>query len=244
MHYHWNWGVLFALSPDGNATYISLLLSGLSWTVTTAICAWVLAFVFGSIVGVMRTLPSRAAERLGFAYVEFFRGIPLIVQLFVWFFVVPDLLPAEWGMWVKQLRYGPFYTSVIGLAFFTSPRVAEQVRAGIQSLAGGQMRAGLAMGLTLPQTYRYILLPLAYRIILPTLTSEMLNCLKNTSVALTIGLMELTAQARAMQEFSFQVFEAFSVATLIYLLLNLVVVAGMRIVEHSTTIPGTVAQAR
>lgn len=244
MHYHWNWGILFALSPDGNATYISLLLSGLEWTVITGVSAWVLAFIFGSIVGVMRTLPSRAAERLGFVYVEFFRGIPLIVQLFVWFFVLPDLLPAEWGSWVKQLRDGPFYTSVIGLAFFTSPRVAEQVRAGIQSLAGGQQRAALAMGLTLPQTYRYVLLPLAYRIILPTLTSEMLNCLKNTSVALTIGLMELTAQTKAMQEFSFQVFEAFSVATLLYLLLNLAVVAVMRVVEHGAAIPGTLAKAR
>lgn len=244
MHYHWNWGILFALSPDGNTPYIDLLLSGLEWTVITGVCAWVLAFILGSIIGVLRTLPSRTAERLGFVYVEFFRGIPLIVQLFVWFFVLPDLLPVEWGSWIKQLRNGPFYTSVIGLAFFTSPRVAEQVRAGIQSLAGGQLRAALAMGLTRPQAYRYVLLPLAYRIILPTLTSEMLNCLKNTSVALTIGLLELTAQTRAMQEFSFQVFEAFSVSTLLYVLLNLVVVAGMRVVERAAAIPGTLAKAR
>jgi glutamate/aspartate transport system permease protein len=116
--------------------------------------------------------------------------------------------------------------------------VAEQVRAGIQSLPRGQRMAGTAMGFTTYQTYRYVLLPNAYRIILPPMTSEFLNNLKNTSVALTIGLLELTARARSMQEFSFQVFEAFTAATILYVIINLVVVTAATFLEKAVAIPG------
>jgi glutamate/aspartate transport system permease protein len=101
--------------------------------------------------------------------------------------------------------------------------------------------AGTALGLTMPQAYRYVLLPQAYRIVMPPLTSEFLNIIKNSSVALTIGLMELTARARAMQEFSFQVFEAFTAATIIYILVNIVVVLGMRWLERKVAVPGLIA---
>jgi glutamate/aspartate transport system permease protein len=129
---------------------------------------------------------------------------------------------------------------VVALGFYTSARVAEQVRAGILSLARGQGMAALALGLTQPQAYIYVLLPMAYRIILPPLTSEFLNIIKNSAVALTIGLMELTGRSRAMQEFSFQVFEAFTAATLIYMFLNLIVVTGMRWLEKRMAIPGLI----
>ena len=244
MNYHWNWGILFQPSPEGQGTYLDMLLMGLAWTVVTAICAWIVALVFGTMVGVARTLPSKWAERLGFAYVELFRNIPLVVQLFLWFFVLPELVPVDLGRWLKQLPNAPFYTAVIGLGLYMSARVAEQVRAGIASMAKGQRRAALAVGLTLPQSYRYVLLPMAYRIILPPLTSEFLNTIKNTSVALTIGLLELTSRARAMQEFSFQVFEAFTVATVIYLLVNLLVVVAMRRLERSVAVPGYLVGAR
>jgi len=242
--YNWNWGILFQPSPEGQGTYLDMLLLGLAWTVATGICAWILALIFGSIVGVARTLPSKTAERLGFAYVEFFRNIPLVVQLFLWYFVLPELVPTAWGSWLKQLQYAPFYTAVIGIGLYMSARVAEQVRAGIGSMARGQRQAALAVGLTLAQSYRYVLLPMAYRIVLPPLTSEFLNTIKNTSVALTIGLLELTSRARAMQEFSFQVFEAFAVATVMYLVLNLVVVVAMRRLERSVVVPGFIAGAR
>jgi glutamate/aspartate transport system permease protein len=127
---------------------------------------------------------------------------------------------------------------VLCLGFFTSARVAEQVRAGIQSLPRGQNMAGTALGLTVAQTYRYVLLPVAFRIILPPLTSEFMNIIKNSSVALTIGLVELTAAARSIQEFSFQVFEAFTAATIVYIALNVVVVFGMRRLERHVQVPG------
>ena len=241
MNYNWNWGILFQPSPEGQGTYLDMLLLGLGWTVATGICAWIVALIVGTIVGVARTLPSKTAERLGFAYVELFRNIPLVVQLFLWYFVMPELIPAAWGTWLKQLHNAPFYTAVGGIGLYMAARVAEQLRAGITSMARGQRRAALAVGLTQAQSYRYVLLPMAFRIILPPLTSEFLNTLKNTSVALTIGLLELTSRARAMQEFSFQVFEAFAVATVIYLLLNLFVVFAMRGLERRVAVPGFIA---
>jgi glutamate/aspartate transport system permease protein len=238
MNYNWHWGIFWEASPEGTGTYLDMLLSGLRWTLATAALAWILALLLGSIVGVMRTLPSRLAGSFATAYVEFFRNIPLLVQLFLWYFVVPELLPRDAGLWLKQLPNAPFWTAAIGLGFYMSARVAEQIRAGILALPRGQSMAGRALGLTTPQVYIYVLLPMAYRIILPPLTSEFLNTIKNTSVALTIGLLELTGRARSMQEFSFQVFEAFTAATILYLLVNAVVVLAMRFLERKVAVPG------
>jgi glutamate/aspartate transport system permease protein len=238
VNYHWNWHILLEPGPDGTGTYFGLLLSGLAVTIETAICAWIIALVFGSIVGVLRTLPSKTASWVGFAYVEFFRNMPLLVQLFLWFFVLPELLPPSWGVWLKQIHHAPFYTAAIGIGLFMSARIAEQLRAGIGSLPRGQKLAATALGLTTAQVYRYVLLPMAFRIIMPPLTSEFLATIKNTSVAITIGLIELTGEARSMQEFSFQVFEAFTAATLLYLLVNIVVVTAMRFLERFLAVPG------
>ena len=238
MNYHWNWRIFFEPAPNGIGTYLDMLLAGLVLTIETALCAWIIALVLGSVVGVLRTLPSKTASWVGFAYVEFFRNMPLLVQLFIWFFVLPELLPPSWGLWLKQMPHAPFYTAAIGIGLFMSARVAEQTRAGVNSLPRGQRLAATALGLTTTQAYRYVLLPIAFRVILPPLTSEFLSTIKNTSVAITIGLIELTGQARAMQEFSFQVFEAFTGATLLYLLINIVVVIGMRYLERAVAVPG------
>jgi glutamate/aspartate transport system permease protein len=240
VNYNWNWHIFFETSPDGVHTYLQTLLLGTWWTLATALSAWVIALAMGSLIGVIRTTPHPWLIRIGNAYVELFRNIPLLVQMFLWYFVVPELLPTAAGDWLKQLPDASFYTAVVSLGLYTSARVAEQVRAGITSLARGQRMAGLALGLTLPQAYIYVLLPMAYRIILPPLTSEFLNIIKNSAVALTIGLMELTARARAMQEFSFQVFEAFTAATIIYIVINIFVTFGMRYVEQRLTVPGMI----
>ena len=240
MKYNWNWGIFWQLSPDGRGTYLDTLIAGLGWTLATALSAWVIALILGMIVGVIRTTPVRGLRILGDAWVEIFRNVPLLVQMFLWFFVVPELLPPAVGTWLKQLPRSAFYTAVVCLGLYTSARVAEQTRAGIESLARGQRMAGIALGLTLPQTYRFVLLPMALRIVMPPLTSEFLNVIKNSAVALTIGLVELTASARSIQEFSFQVFEAFTAATLIYMVLNLLVVTGMRWLEKRVAIPGLI----
>ncbi len=151
MNYHWNWRIFWEPAPNGTGTYLDMLLSGLVLTIETAICAWIIALVFGSVIGVLRTLPSKAASRVGFAYVEFFRNMPLLVQLFLWFFVLPEILPSSWGLWLKQMPNAPFYTAAIGIGLFMSARVAEQTRAGIGSLPRGQKLAATALGLTTAQ---------------------------------------------------------------------------------------------
>ena len=238
MNYNWNWGIFWQISPDGSHTYFQLLMLGTWWTLATAFFAWIIALTLGSIVGVIRTTPNKWLINFGNAYVELFRNIPLLVQMFLWYFVLPEVVPREFGTWLKQLPNASFYTGVVALGLYTSARVAEQVRAGILSLPRGQRAAGLALGFTQPQTYRYVLLPMAYRIMLPPLTSEFINTIKNSSVALTIGLMELTARAREMQEFTFQVFEAFTAATIIYIIINILVTEGMRRLENAVAIPG------
>jgi glutamate/aspartate transport system permease protein len=240
VNYHWNWAIFWELSPDGVHTYLQTLMLGTWWTLLTAGCAWIIALTLGSLVGVARTMPSPWAARLGDAYVELFRNVPLLVQMFLWYFVMPELVPRAFGTWLKQLPQASFYTAVVALGLYMSARIAEQVRAGILSLPSGQRSAGLALGLTLPQTYIYVLLPMTFRIIMPPLTSELLNTIKNSAVALTIGLMELTARARAMQEFTFQVFEAFTAATVIYIVINIVVTFAMRLLERRMAVPGYV----
>jgi glutamate/aspartate transport system permease protein len=243
--YDWQWSIFVQPAADGSGTWLHYLVAGLGWTLVTALAAWALALSIGSAVGTLRTTPIVWVVRLGNLYVEIFRNIPLLVQMFLWFFVMPELLPKQIGDAVKQMPppWGSYLPAVLCLGIYTSVRVAEQVKAGIQSLPRGQLMAGTALGLSLPQTYRYVLLPMAFRIVMPPLTSEFLNIIKNSSVALTIGLLELTGRARAMQEFSFKVFEAFSAATVIYLITNLIIVILMRKIENKFRVPGFIGSA-
>ena len=240
MNYKWNWSVFWDSNPEGGGTFFTSLLSGLGWTLTTALCAWTIALVLGIVVGTLRTTSNKWVVRVGNLYVEIFRNIPLLVQMLLWYFVLPELLPTALGDAVKQMPNSPFFTAVVCLSFYTSVRIAEQVKAGILSLPRGQGMAGRALGLTVAQTYRYVLLPQALRIILPPLTSDFLNIIKNTSVALTIGLTELTARTRAMESHTFQVFEAFTAASIIYIIVNVTVGQLMRMLETKIAVPGLI----
>jgi glutamate/aspartate transport system permease protein len=243
MNYNWNWWILFEPSLDGTNTYLATLIWGAAWTITTSLCAFAIALTLGSLVGVARTAPVLWMQRSSIVFVEIFRNIPLLVQMFLWYFVLPELLPHDAGMWLKQLPNAQFYTAVIALGFYHAARMAEVVRAGLESLPKGQKMAGQALGLSVTQTYCEVQLPMAYRIVVPAITSEFLSCTKNTSVAIAIGLVELTGSARAMQENSFQIFEAFAAATTLYLALNLVIIFAMRGVERLSMIPGYGSQS-
>lgn len=237
MQYRWNWNILL-VEP-----YFGWLIAGLQWTLLVAGAASIIALVIGGIIGVLRTLPNRIARAIGAAYVDLFRNIPLLLQLFLWYFVLPELLPASFGLWVERdLPMPEYWFAVIGLGCFTAARIAEQVRAGIESIGPGQRMAAAASGFTTAQTYRYILLPLAARNVLPPLTSEALNIVKNSSLALTIGVLELTGQSRQIEANTFQGIEALTAATVVYVMLTLCVIVGMRAVERRLMIPGTLAR--
>ncbi|MDW5415503.1 amino acid ABC transporter permease [Iodobacter sp. CM08] len=241
MNYNWDWGVFFKPTGIGSEVYLDWFISGLGWTLALALSAWIIALILGTIMGVARTLPNRWVSGIASAYVELFRNIPLLVQLFIWYFLVPDFLPESLQIWFKQdikPSTSAFISVVVCLGLFTSARVCEQVRTGIQALPKGQVNAGYALGLNIAQTYRHVLLPQAFRIIIPPLTSEFLNVFKNSSVASLIGLMELLAQTKQTAEFTANLFEAFTLATIIYFTLNMSLMVFMRWVEKKTSVPG------
>jgi len=237
--YHWNWGIF--LSPTGTGqTYVGWLFSGLGLTVALGLIAWIVALVLGTAVGIARTVPNRAVAAAAGAYVEILRNVPLMVQLFTFYFVVPELLPGDLGTAMKHMNpvAQQFIAAALCLGLYTSARIAEQVRSGIDSLAGHSRSAALALGFTLPQAYRHVLVPLAFRIIMPPLSSEFMTVFKNSAVASMIGLLELAAQGRQLVDYTSQPYEAFIAVTVLYLALNLSALRVMRFVEAKTRVPG------
>ncbi len=230
---------------SGGGTYFDWVITGIKWTMLVSLCAWVIAFTVGSVLGVMRTTRVIWLRGPATVYVELFRNIPLLVHMFIWYFVMPELVPKSLGLWMKQGMPMPeFWSAVFALGFYTASRVAEQVRSGIESIPRGQTHAALATGLTMPQVYRYLLLPMGYRIVVPPLTSEFLTIFKNSSVALTIGVLELTAQARTISEYTFRTFEIFTLATIVYVVITLAVVVIMQLVETKIRVPGYIGTGR
>jgi glutamate/aspartate transport system permease protein len=232
----WEWEV-FLRDTGGGESYLDWMLSAWGWTLAVAGCAWILALVLGALVGTLRTTPSPWLARAGGAFVELFRNIPLLVQLFLWYHVIPAF--------ITPLRDLPgFVLVVLALGLFTSARVAEQVRAGIQSLARGQGLAGLALGLTLPQTYRFVLLPMAFRIVVPPLTSETMNVIKNSSVAFAVSVAELTMFAMQAQEETSRGIEIYLAVTALYAVSAFGVNRAMAMVERRVRVPGYVGGGR
>ncbi len=230
----WDWQVF--LTDDGSGrTYLEWMLEAWRWTLAVAGCAWVVAMLVGAVGGTVRTLTdSPWLVRLGNAWVELFRNIPLLVQIFLWYFVVPKMFPA-----FQQVP--GFVLVVVALGFFTSARIAEQFRAGIQALPRGQRHAALAMGFTTAQTYRYVLLPMACRIILPPLTSESMNLLKNSSVAFAVSIAELTMFAMQAQEETSRGMEIYLAVTLLYAASAFAVNRVFALIERRLRVPGFIA---
>ena len=239
MGYQWTWSV-FLQPANGRETYLDWLLAGMWTTVQMGTLGWVIAFVLGSVLGVMRTVPNRFLSAVAVTYVEIVRNVPLIVQLFLWYYVVPKFLPDAWRSWLfaQPPATTAFVTATLGLGVFTAARVCEQVRAGIESLPTGLRNAALSMGFTLPQAYRYILLPISYRLIVPPMTSEMLSIFKNSSIAATVGVFELFARARQLNDYTARGYESFIAVILCYFAINAVVMIIMSVVERQTRLPG------
>ncbi len=239
MGYQWTWSV-FLQPANGRETYLDWLLAGMWTTVQMGTLGWIIAFFLGSILGVMRTVPNRVLSGVAATYVEVLRNVPLIVQLFLWYYVAPKFLPDQWRAWLfaQPPASTAFATATIGLGIFTAARVCEQVRTGIESLPAGLRNAALSMGFTLPQTYRYVLLPVSYRLIVPPMTSEMLSIFKNSSIAATVGVFELFARARQLNDYTARGYESFIAVILCYFIINAVIMIVMSVVERRTRLPG------
>jgi len=230
----WDWQVF--LNDDGSGrTYIQWMMDAWSWTLAVAGCSWVVAVSLGGIMGTLRTLPNSPwLVRLANVWVELFRNIPLLVQIFLWYFVVPKVIPA-----FQQVP--GFVLVVFALGFFTSARIAEQLRSGILALPRGQRYAGMAMGFTTFQYYRYVLLPMAFRIIIPPLTSETMNIFKNSSVAFAVSVAELTMFAMQAQEETSRGIEVYLAVTGLYVISALAINRIMAFVEKRSRVPGMIA---
>ena len=245
---NWDWQVFCKNTIDGEVmprcfgsggdiTYLQWLFSAWGWTMSVALLALVVAVLVGSLMGILRTAPDRRLQFLGNAWTELFRNIPLLVQIFIWYHVIPSLfLPLQ--------KVPSFLLVVLALGFFTSARIAEQVKAGIQSLPRGQGYAGLAMGLTLPQTYRFVLLPMAFRIVIPPLTSESMNIIKNSSVAFAVSIAELTMFAMQAQEETSRGIEVYLAVTALYFISAFAVNRVMLGVENRVRVPGMIGGGR
>src|SRR6478735_10841570 len=242
----WDWQVFCKTTDDGTVmascfgkagdiTYLDWMLHAWGWTLSVAASAWVIAVVTGVLIGTARTLPNSPwLVRLAYVWTEVFRNVPILVQLFIWYFVIPKAFPAF-------QRVPGFLLVMFALGFFTSARIAEQVRAGIQALPKGQRYAGMAMGFSTAQTYRYVLLPMALRIVIPPLTSESMNIIKNSSVAFAVSIAELTFFARQSGEETSQPIAMYMAVTVLYALSAFVINRIMAFIEQKTRVPGLVA---
>jgi glutamate/aspartate transport system permease protein len=248
----WNWEVFckstleedfspVCFGTGGEITYLDWLLSAWGWTLSVSALGLFVALVLGVVMGTLRTLPgdsfiSVLLKNLGNVWVELFRNIPVLVQVFLWYHVVPAIFPVMKGL--------PSFVLVsLALGFFTSARIAEQVRAGIGALPKGQRFAAMAMGLTTTQSYRYVILPMALRIVIPPLTSESMNIIKNSSVAFAVSVAELTLFAMQAQEETSRGIEIYLGVTLLYVISALTVNRIMSLVESRTRVPGFIATA-
>jgi len=237
MAYKFDWSVLW------RGASAEWLLSGLAVTLELSALAWILAVALGIVSGAVRTVRFRPLHAAATFYVEFFRNVPLLVWMFFWYFAVPPLLPTP----VQDFLFAhslEFWAAVCALGVYSGARFSEVLRSGIQSIPRTQFEASVASGLTTFQAYRYVILPVALRLIIPPATNESLNLLKNSSVALTISVAELTFQTRQIETYTAKAFEALTAGTLIYLVLCTSLSAMMGWVERRTAIPGLITARR
>ena len=188
-----------------------MLLLGLLTTIEISALALVIALVVGVLVAVLRVAPSRALRRAGTAYVELFRNIPLLVQIFFLFFALPSAgitLPAFW-------------CGVLAIGIYTAAFVAEAIRSGISAVAHGQLEAALASGLPYPQAMRLVILPQAIRLTIPPLGNTVLNMIKNTSLVSAISILDILGTANEIGAHTFAYIELFVGAAILYLALTL-----------------------
>lgn len=232
MNYTFDWSVLW------REPYGSWMVQGILNTLKLGALSWFIALAVGTGVAVGRTVPSRAMRLAAAAYVEIFRNIPLLVQLFFWYYGVPMLF----GPRIVRLPNLEYYAAVLGLGLYTASRVAEHLRSGLGSVASGQRAAALSSGMTQFQAYRYVVVPIALRLMIPPLTTEFLTVFKNSSVAMTIGVLETSGAAYHIESYTFHGFETITGAMAVYLAIGLGVVGLMARVESRFRIRGLVAR--
>lgn len=216
MNYEFNWMVVLT------GEYRDWIIQGLIITLKISAISIVLSLLLGTVVTTLRMTKIRIFEWITFSYIEFFRNTPLLIQIFFWYFGSSMIFPESLNQWLYAHDY-EFAVGVFSLTLYTAAFIAEEIRSGIISIPKEQMESSRATGLSFVQAMSYVVLPQAFRIVIPTLISQFLNLIKNSSLVMTIGVMDLTYMTRQIESYSFRGFEAFTVATLLYIVISLIV---------------------
>ncbi len=201
--------------------YPSLILQGVITTLEMTALAWLIAFALGSLLTVLRTLKIKALDYLIVLYIAFHRNVPMLVHILLWYFGIAAIMP-EWLNDRINFLGGEFFYATIAIGLVTAAYVSEDLRSAIRAIPHGQMEASRSLGLNYMRSMRKIILPQAFIISIPTLTNQTLLLFKNTSLAMAIGLIELTGAGREIESATFKTFEVYLVVTVIYLAISLV----------------------
>jgi len=228
--YQFDWSVVTS------GQYYEWLVSGLKITLELSVWSIILSFLLGLVIAVMRMSNVRPILWFSHAYLEFFRNTPLLVQIFFWYFGSYQILPKAVNDWLNSVNF-EFAAAVIALTIYTSAFIAEDIRSGVRSIPKEQMEAARSSGFSYLRSMQFIILPQAVRLTIPPLINQFLNVTKNSSLAMTIGVAEITYQARQVESYTFKGFEAFTAATLVYLGLSLAIAGLMTIYNRKVLSP-------
>jgi polar amino acid transport system permease protein len=216
LKYQFDWAIVLS------GKYFEWLVSGVEVTIQLSAISIALSFLLGLVIAVMRMSRVRPVRWFALGYLEFFRNTPLLVQIFFWYFGSYKILPQAVNDWLVSTNF-EFAAAVIALTIYTSAFIAEDIRSGVLSIPKEQMEASRSSGFSYIRSMRYIILPQAVRITVPPLINQFLNVVKNSSLAMTIGVAELTYQARQVESYTFKGFEAFTAATVVYLAMSIII---------------------
>lgn len=235
MEYEFDFSVLL--------TYKHLLIDGLMMTVKLSIIGIFFAFFIGVFVGLARMSKNFFVSLFGTYFVEGFRNIPLIVQMFFYYFTftLTDIFPylEVIGEFLGLEHYNEFFSALLALILYTSTYIAEAIRSGINTLPKGQLEACKSIGMTYIQSIYYVIFPQAVKIVWGPITSQFLNLIKNSSLAMTIGVTELTFATQEVDSLTFRGFEAATAVTILYLFLTLLTSSLMNLVDRYALIKTT-----
>jgi len=214
--YKFDWAIVTS------GQYFEWLVSGVKITLELSAVSIALSFVIGLLIAVMRMSNMKPILWFSHSYLEFFRNTPLLIQIFFWYFGSYKILPQGINDWLNARDF-EFAAAVIALTIYTSAFIAEDIRSGVRSIPKEQMEAARSSGFSYLRSMQYIILPQAIRITIPPLINQFLNLTKNSSLAMTIGVAELTYQARQVESYTFKGFEAFTAATLVYIAISVII---------------------
>lgn len=205
-----------------NADFGAMLVHGLQLTLKIAAGSWLLAMALALVLLTVRLAPSRIAQQLVAAYVSYHFNVPTLVQLMLWYFGIFSLLPDALQAWLSN-HNAELLLSIVALGLCQAAYFCEDLRSGLRAIPSGQTEAARALGHSYIGSMRFVILPQAVRNAMPPLVSHSVSLFKNSSLAMAIGVAELTHAVKEVESQSFRAFEAYLIATVVYLAISLLI---------------------